>query len=169
MKLSSNVVGNSNDENNFLHKLLLTNTQNSKLSKAFATGSLADIKLSKIQLHKTGQGFFGKLLGPLLKTGLPLIENLPKQLAESVLISLGLTAAASTTDAAINKKMFVSDATTLVTSNDEMNDIMKIVKSLEESCSLKKGVSETIKSEVKNKKEGFSVCYKVKNNWKRNN
>ena len=50
--LSSNVVGNSNDENNFLHKLLLTNTQVSKLRKAFANTSSADIKLSKTELHK---------------------------------------------------------------------------------------------------------------------
>ena len=71
-KLSSNVVGNSNDENNFTHKLLLTNTQVSKLCKAFANNSSANIKLLKSQLHKIGQseGFLGKLLGPLLKPGL---------------------------------------------------------------------------------------------------
>ena len=55
LKLSSNVVGDSNDENNFLHKLLLTNTQVSKLYKAFANGSSANIKLSKTQLRKIGQ------------------------------------------------------------------------------------------------------------------
>ena len=52
LKISSNVVGDSNDENNFLHKLLLTNTQVSNLSKAFANNSTANIKLSKTQLHK---------------------------------------------------------------------------------------------------------------------
>ena len=73
LKLSSNLVGDSNDENNFLHKLVLTNTQVSKLHKAFANGSSANIKLSKNQLHIKGQsgGFLGGLLGPLLKTGLP--------------------------------------------------------------------------------------------------
>ena len=73
MKLSSNVTRDSNDENNFPHKLLLTNTQVSRLRKAFANNSSADIKLSKTQLHIIGQsgGFLGKLLGPLLKTGLP--------------------------------------------------------------------------------------------------
>ena len=73
LKLSSNLVGDSNDENNFLHKLVLTNTQVSKLHKAFANGSSANIKLSKNQLHIKGQsgGFLGRLLGPLLKTGLP--------------------------------------------------------------------------------------------------
>ena len=49
-------------------------------------------------------GFLGRLLGPLLKTGLPLIKNVIKSLAKSVLIPLGLTAAASTADAGIHKK-----------------------------------------------------------------
>ena len=88
MKLSSNVVGDSNDENNFPHKLLLTNTQSSKLRKDFENGSLGNINLSKTQLYKIGQsgGFLGRLLGPLLKTGLPLIENVLKPSAKSVLI-----------------------------------------------------------------------------------
>ena len=51
LKLSSNVVGDSNNEKNFLHKLLLTNTKVSKLHKAFANNSPANIKLSKTQLH----------------------------------------------------------------------------------------------------------------------
>ena len=54
LNLSSNIVGDSNDENNFLHNLLLTNTQVSKLRKAFANNSSADIKLSKTRLHKIG-------------------------------------------------------------------------------------------------------------------
>ena len=72
MKISSNVVGDSDDENNFPHKFLLTNAQVSKFRKAFANGSLADIKLSKTQLHKIGQSgrLLGRNLGPLLKTGL---------------------------------------------------------------------------------------------------
>ena len=77
---SSAVVGNSNDENNFPHKFLLTNTQVLKFLKASANNSSANIKLSKTQLHKIGQpgGFLGRLLGPLLKTGLPLIGNVLK-------------------------------------------------------------------------------------------
>ena len=84
MKISSNVVGDSDDDNNFPRKLLLTNTQVSRLRKAFANNSSANIKLSKTQLHKIGQsgGFLGRLLGQLLKTGLPLIENVPKPLAK---------------------------------------------------------------------------------------
>ena len=114
LKHSSNVVGDSNDETKFLHKLLLTNTQVSNLPKAFANGSSANIKLSKTQLHKIGEpgGFLGRLLAPLLKTGLPLMKNVPKPLAKSVLIPLGLTAAASATDAAIHKKVFGSDIRT---------------------------------------------------------
>ena len=77
LKLSSKVVGNSNDENNFPHKLLLTNTQVSKLRKAFENDSSANTKLSKAKLHKIGQsgGFLSRILGPLLKTRLSLIGN----------------------------------------------------------------------------------------------
>ena len=84
-----------------------------------------------------------------------LIGNVLIPLAKSVLIPLGLTAAASATDAAIHKKMFGSGNTTLEISNKEMNDIMKIIKSLEESELLIKGVSETIKIEAKEQKGGL--------------
>ena len=157
LNLASNVVRDSNNEIDFPHKLLLTNTQVSKLRKAFANNSSANIKLSKTQLHKIGQSWeiLGWLLGPLLKHGLPLIGNVLKPLAKSVLITLGLTAAAWATDAAIHKKMFGSGNTTLIISNEEMNDIMKIVKSLEKSGSLIKDLSETIKNETKEQKEDF--------------
>ena len=157
LKISSNVVGDSNDENNVLHKFLLTNTQVLKLCKAFTNNSSASTKLSKTQLHKIGQpgGSLGTLLGPLLKTGLPLMKNVLKPLAKSVLVPLGLTAAASATDAAIHKKMFGSGTTTLIISNKEMNDIMKIVKFLEESSLLIKDVSKTIKNEAKEQKGRF--------------
>ena len=97
-------------------------------------------------MHKIGHsgGFLGRLSEPLLNTGLPLIENVLKPLAKSVLIPLELTAVASATDAAIHKKMFGLGMTTLIISNEEMNDIMKTDKSLEESGLLIKGVSETI-------------------------
>ena len=128
MKLSSNAE-NSNDENSFLHKLLLTNTQVSRLGNVFANGSLANIKLSKTRLHKIAQsgGFLGRLLGPLLKTGLPLMKNVLKPLVKSILISLGLTAAAAA-DATIHQEMFGSGMTTLIISNEEINYLMKIVK-----------------------------------------
>ena len=90
LKLSSNVVKDYNDENNFPHKLLLTNTQVSKLCKAFA-------------YNRTIRRILDRLLGPSLKTGLLLIGNVLKPLAKSVLIILRLTAAASATDAIIHK------------------------------------------------------------------
>ena len=94
--------------------------------------------------------FLGRLLGPLLKTGLPLIKNVIKPLAKSVLIPLGLTAAAAAAaDAGIHKKILGSGNTTLIMSDDEMKDIIRMVKSLEDSGLLLKGVSETIQNEAK--------------------
>ena len=109
-------------------------------------------------------GFLGRLLGPLLKTGLPLIKKVMKPLAKSVLISLELTAAALAVG--IHKKISGSghrpsssslhnNTTTLIISNDEMEDIIKIVKSLEDSGLLLKGVSETVQNEAKEQKGGF--------------
>ena len=85
------------DETNFRHKLLLTNRQVLILRKAFANKWSTNIKLSKAQLSKMIQsgGSLGMLLGPLLKTEWPLIKNVIKPLAKSILIPLGLTAAAS--------------------------------------------------------------------------
>ena len=93
--------------------MLLTNTHVSKICKAFANTPSVNIKISKTQLHKVEQpgGFLGRLLGPLLKTGLALIKHLLKLLPKIVLIPLGLTAAAAT-NAAIHKKIFRSDTTT---------------------------------------------------------
>ena len=145
LRLSSNMIGDN--ETNFPHKLLLTNRQVSNLRKAFANHLSTDIKLSKTQLSKMIQsgGFLGRLLGPLLKTGVPLIKNVIKPLAKSVLIPLGLTAAASAADAGIRKKILGSGSTTtLIISNDEIHDIIKIVKSLENSSLLLKGVTETV-------------------------
>ena len=126
LKLSSNVVGGSNDENNFSHKFLLINSQVSKLHKTFAiVYQLIYVKLSKTYLHKIEQSrrFSGRLLKPLLKTGLPLTKTVLKPLAKSVLIPLGLTAAASATDAAVHKKMFGSGTLTLIISNKKMSDV----------------------------------------------
>ena len=93
-------------ETNFPHKLLLTNRQVVNLRKAFANHLSTDINLSKTRLSKMIQsgGFLGRSLGPLLKTGLPLIKIVIKPLDKSVLIPLGLTAALSPADAEIHKK-----------------------------------------------------------------
>ena len=135
LRISSNMVGNSNDNTNFPHELLLSDRQVANIRKAFANHSSTDIKLSKTQLSKMIQsgGFLGRLLGPLLKTGLPLMKSVIKPLAKSVLIPLGLAAAAAA-DAGIHKKILGSghNNTTLIISNDEMDDILKTVKSLED-------------------------------------
>ena len=98
-------------------------------------------------------GFLVRLLGPLLKTELPLIKNVIKPSAKSVLIPLGLTTAASVTDAGIHKKISGSckqnNIATLIIANDEMKDIFEIIKSLEDSGLLLKGVSKTIQNEAK--------------------
>ena len=116
-------------------ELLLTTRQITKLRNAFTNNMSTNLKLSGAQISKIIEsgGFLGRLLGPLLKTGLPLIKNVIKPLAKSVLISLGLTAAASAADAGIHKKILGSGTATLIISNEEMNDVMRIVQALEDS------------------------------------
>ena len=147
------MVGNSNDNTNLPHKLLLTDRQVANIRKAFANNLSTDVKFSKTQLLKMSQsgGFLGnllsKLVGPLMKVAMPLAQN--------VLAPLVLTAAMSAIDGSIKKKMLGSGTTTLIISNDEMNDIIKIVKSLEDSVVILKGVSETIQHEAKEQRGGF--------------
>ena len=121
---------------NLPHELLLTTRQKTKIRNAFNNNTFTDIKFSKAQINEIIQsgGFLGRLLGPLLKTGLPLIKNVIKPLAKSVLIPLGLTAAAAAAaEAGILKKILGSANTTLIISNEEMNDIIKIVQALKDS------------------------------------
>ena len=91
----------------------------------------------------------GRLLGPLLNTALLLMKNVIKPLGKSVLIPLGLTAAASAADAGIHKKILGSGTTTLIISNNEMENIIKIVKSFQDSGLLLKGINDTIQNEAK--------------------
>ena len=138
---------------------MLTNRQVANLRKAFASQTSTGDKFSKTQLSRMIQsrGFLGRLLGLLIRTGLRLMESVIKPLAKSVLVPLVLTAAAaSAADAGIHNKILGSGHnTTLVIVNDEMQDVLKIVKSLEDSAILLKGVSETIKSESKKQRGGF--------------
>ena len=129
--------------NNLPHELLLKTRQKTKVRNAFNNNTSIDLKLSKAQISKIIEsgGFLHRLLGPLLKAGLPLIKNVIKPLAKSVLILSGLTAVASVADAAIHKKILGSGNTTLIISNEKMNDIMKIIQALEDSNILLKGVS----------------------------
>ena len=210
LNLSSNLIQNSNDETNFPQKLLLADTQVTKIRKAFANGSSANIKFSKTQLSKivqlggvlrdipifgnilssvaikgtdiarnleekkflhkqidrlnkeyiTGSGItltnneikdimkvikslenrgillkgttrkitsqeggFLNFLRPLMTAGLPLMKSVLTPLAKSVLLPLELSAGMSTADAAIQKTIYGSGATALITSNEEMEDI----------------------------------------------
>ena len=105
LRISSNMVGNSNDNTNFTHELLLTNRQVANIRKAFANHSSIDIRLSKTHLSKMIQsgGFLGKLLGklagPLMKVAMPLAKN--------VLVPSGLSAAMSAIDGSIKKRCLV--------------------------------------------------------------
>ena len=107
---------------NFLHKSLLTNTQVLRICNALENNLSANKRLSKTQLHKTGQsgGFSGRLLRPLLKTGLPLMKNVLKQLAKSALIPLELTGPASATNAVMQKKILDQVLETLISSDKAM-------------------------------------------------
>ena len=247
------MIGSSNDETNFQHKSLLTDTKVSKIYKAFANGLSANIKFSKTQLSKmmqwglfalyavtrpaikglksmpecidnklknvlknedkifdtvktvdnfikgiksiknsfgggitltdneikdiikvikslenrgillkrttgkiTGQeGGFSNFLRPLMTTCSALIKSVLTPLAKSVWLQLGLSARMSAADEAMKKKIYGSGSTTLIISNEEMEDVMKIVKFLEESGLLIKGIDETITKETKNQEEDF--------------
>ena len=154
------MIGKFNDKINFPHELLLTNRPVANLRHTLAKNLSTDIKLSKVQLSKMikSGGFLGRLLDPLLKTRLPLMKNAIKPLAKCVLIPLGLTAVASAADAGIYKKILGSRTTTLIILNAEMEDI-KIVKSLEDSGLLFKGVVKQFKMNLKNKKGDLLACY----------
>ena len=141
------------DGNDLPDELLLKTRQKTKLRNVFNNNMATDLKLSKAQISKIIQsgGFLGSLLsklaGPLMKVAIPLAKN--------VLAPLGITAAASAIDAGIQKKIHGSGTTTLIISNEEVNDIMKIVPALEDSNILLKGVTKKIKNENKKKKGGF--------------
>ena len=117
-------------------------------------------------------GFLGRLLGPLLKTRLPLIKNVIKLLVKSLLIPLGLTAAASAADAGILKKIFGSglrpsssalhnnnNNTILIISNDETKDIIKLLNLLRIQGYYLKELVKQFKMKLRNKEEDFLVCY----------
>ena len=140
------------------HELLLTTRQNTKLRNAVNNNSATDIKLSKVQIKKLIQsrGFLGNLLsklaGPLMKVALALAKN--------ALAPLGLTTAMSAIDGSIQKKIHGSGATKgagvkLIIEQEDMIDVMKIIKALENSGILLKGVSKAIKNETKEQKGGF--------------
>ena len=139
--------------NNLSHELLLTARQKTKLRNAFENNMSTDIKLSRAQISKISQSrwilgsLLSKLAGPLMKVAAPLAKN--------ILTPVGILAAASAIDAEVEKKIHGSGDTTLIVSNDELYDIMKIVQALEDSNILLKGVTKTIKNKTKEQKEDF--------------
>ena len=141
------------DGNDLPHELLMTTRQKTKLRNTFNNSMSTDLTLSKAQISKIIQsgGFLGlflsKLADPLMRVAIPIVKN--------VLAPLGITAAVSVIGAGIQKKIHGSGETTLIISNREMIDIMKIVQDLEDSNFLSKGVTKTIKNEAKEQKGGF--------------
>ena len=125
LRLSSNMIGNPNDETKFPHKLILTNRQVINLCRNGANKSSTDIKLSKTQFFKMIQSskFLGRLLGPLLNTSLPLMKTVIQLLAKSVLIPLGASAA-SAADVGLHKKILGSGTTKLIIANNKMKEII---------------------------------------------
>ena len=136
------------------HELLLTTRQNTKLHNTINNNSAIDIKLNKVQIKKLIQsgGFLGELLsklaGPLMKVAMPLAKN--------VLAPLGLTAAMSVIDVSIQRKIHGSGVK-LIIEEEDMQDIIKIIKELENSDILLKGVSKTIENEIKEQRGGFLI------------
>ena len=134
------------------HELLLTTRQNTKLRNAINNNLSTNIKLSKAQIKKLIQsgGFLGKLLsqlaGPLMKVAMPL--------AKDVSAPLGLTAAMSAIDGSIQIRIHGSGVK-LTIEQEDMNDIIKIIKALENSGILLKGVTKTIENETKEQRGGF--------------
>ena len=139
--------------NNLSHELLLTTRQKTKLGNALENNISTDIKLPKAQISKIIQygGSLGSLLskmdGPLMKVAVPLAKN--------ILAPLGITAAVSPIDAGIQKNIHVSGITTSIISNKEMNDLMKMVRALEDSNILLKGITKAIENEAKEQNGGF--------------
>ena len=142
------------------HELFLTQQQTTKLRNKIENNMSADIKLSRTQIRKMDQfgGFLGRLLGRFLIK--PATKILPKLIKPAISVGknisapLGLSAAVSATDAAIQKKIYGSGITTLVISNEELNDIMKIIQALEDQNILLKGVGKKIKNDINIQKGG---------------
>ena len=141
------------DGNDLPHELLLSTRQKTKLKNVLSNNMSTDIKLSKAQISRIIQS--GGLLGSLLsKLAVPLMK-VAVCLVRNILAPLRITAAVPAIDAGIQKKMLGSVTTTLIISNEEINDIIKIVQALEDSNILLKGVTKTITNETREQKDGF--------------
>ena len=131
--------------NNLLLELSSTTRQKVKLRNAFENNMSTDLKFSNNLIWRLFR--FIKLAGPLMKVAVPLAKN--------ILALLGITAAASAIGTGIHQKIHGSGNTTLIISNEEMNDIWKTFQALEDPNILLEGVTKPIKIKQKNKKKYF--------------
>ena len=139
--------------------IMLTNNETKDIMKVIK--SLENKVFIKRNYRKitSQEGEILKFLMPLMTAGLRLMKNVLTPLAKNVLLLLGLTAAASATDEVIQKKLFGSGTTSLIISKEEMEDIMKSVKFLEEPDLLIKKSVKQLKMKQSNKKANFPQCY----------
>ena len=141
-------ISNENfNKADLFHELFLTQTQINKLREKVENNMSTDIKLNKVQINKLikSRGALGSILArfltKLIKPAIPLGKN--------ILAPLGLSAAMSATDAAIQKKMYGSGTKKAKFSNKDLDDMTKIVKALEDSDVLMKGITETLKNDIR--------------------
>ena len=139
------------NSDNLPHELFLTQRQITKLRNAIENNMSTDIKLSKAQIKKIiiSGGALGSILGRLL----PNLIKLASPILKNVVASLGLSAAMSGIDGAIQKKIH-GYGTTVIFSNEEINDLMKIIQAFEDKDILLKGVTKTVKNDINNQKGG---------------
>ena len=127
------------EENNLLHELLFTTRQKNKLRNAFENNISADIELSKTEISEISQSGGFQV----------------HYLAWRSLAPLEVTATASAIDAGIQKKIYGSGTKTLISSNEEMNDLINIVQPLDDSNVLLKRITKTTENKKKNKRGDF--------------
>ena len=156
LRLSSNMISNSDDETNFPHKSWSTNRQLPNFHKVFVNNLLANIKLRKSQLCKIIQlrGFLDRFLGSLQKTGLPIMKNVLQPLAKSFLMPLGLETAGSAADAGIHKKNLKlrSYSTNNIKWRNGRHYGSSLLKSLKDYCLLIKALAKQLKMKKKTTK-----------------
>ena len=143
-------IGNKNfNKADLPHELFLTKTQINKLREKIESNMSSGIKFSKAQINKLIKE--GGALGSILARFLPKLIKPTLSLGRNILAPLGLSAAMSATDAAIQKKMYGSGTKTVQFSNKDLDDMTKIVKALEDSDVLMKGITKTLKNDIKKK------------------
>ena len=141
-------IGNKNfNKADLLHELFLTQTQINKLREKVENNMSNDVKLSRAQISNLIKE--GGALGSIVARFLPKLIKPAISLGKNILAPLGLSAAMSATGATIQKKVHGYGAKTVTFSNKDLDDMTKIVKALEDSDVLMKGITETLKNDMK--------------------